>query len=219
MSIMNRWKVAVAAMVMQLGLGSLYAWSVFRQPLSAHYGASVTGVNVAFFVAIFVFGISTLVAGFLLRHVGPRFVGVAGGVLFGTGVFLSAFAEGSLSFLYFTYGIVAAVGGGLGYIVPVAVLPKWFPDRPGLAYGLAVIGFGIGPVINVPLISIILSATGEPFQTFGVLGLSYAALIGGAAWFVRTPLEDCESPVPEESEQGAEKPVGTSYFLRGALRT
>src|SRR5215213_8882240 len=71
MSIMNRWKVAVAAVVMQLGLGSLYAWSVFRQPLSAHYGASVTGVNVAFFVAIFVFGISTLVAGFLLRHVGP----------------------------------------------------------------------------------------------------------------------------------------------------
>jgi len=159
MSIMNRWTVAVAAVVMQLGLGSLYAWSVFRQPLSAHYGASVTSVNVTFFVAIFVFGISTLAAGLLLRHVGPRFVGVAGGVLFGPGVFLSAFAEGSLSFLYFTYGIVAAVGGGLGYIVPIAVLPKWFPDRPGLAYGLAVIGFGLGPVINVPLISTILSAT------------------------------------------------------------
>jgi MFS transporter, OFA family, oxalate/formate antiporter len=219
MSIMNRWMVAVAAVVMQLGLGSLYAWSVFRQPLSAHYSASVTGVNVAFFVAILVFGISTLAAGFLLRHVGPRFVGVAGGVLFGTGVFLSAFAEGSLTFLYFTYGVVAAVGGGLGYIVPVAVLPKWFPDRPGLAYGLAVVGFGIGPVINVPLISTILSATDGPFQTFGVLGLSYAALIGGAAWFVRTPLEDRESPVPEGREQGDEKPEGTSYFLRRALGT
>jgi MFS transporter, OFA family, oxalate/formate antiporter len=216
---MNRWTVAVAAVVMQLGLGSLYAWSVFRQPLSAHYSASVTGVNVAFFVAILVFGISTLAAGFLLRHVGPRFVGVAGGVLFGTGVFLSAFSEGSLPFLYFTYGVVAAVGGGLGYIVPVAVLPKWFPDRPGLAYGLAVVGFGIGPVINVPLISIILSATGGPFQTFGVLGLSYAALIGGAAWFVRNPLEDREPPVPEGRVQGDEKPEGTSYYLRGALGT
>src|SRR5215203_5873837 len=194
MSIMNRWKVAVAAVVMQLGLGSLYAWSVFRQPLSAHYGASVTGVNVAFFVAILVFGISTLAAGFLLRHIGPRFVGVAGGVLFGTGIFLSAFAEGSLPFLYFTYGVVAAAGGGLGYIVPVAVLPKWFPDRPSLAYGLAVVAFAI-------------------------LGISYTAMIGTAAWFVRTPLEDCESPVPEESEQGAEKPEGTSYYLRGALGT
>jgi MFS transporter, OFA family, oxalate/formate antiporter len=219
MSIMNRWTVAVAAVVMQLGLGSLYAWSVFRQPLSAHYSASVTGVNVAFFVAILVFGISTLAAGFLLRHVGPRFVGVAGGVLFGTGVFLSAFAEGSLPFLYFTYGVVAAVGGGLGYMVPIAVLPKWFPDRPGLAYGLAVVGFGIGPVINVPLISTILSATGGPFRTFAILGISYTAMIGGAAWFVRTPLEDREPPVPEGREQGDEKVEGTSYYLRGALGT
>jgi MFS transporter, OFA family, oxalate/formate antiporter len=107
----------------------------------------------------------------------------------------------------------------LGYIVPVAVLPKWFPDRPGLAYGLAVVGFGIGPVINVPLISTILSATGGPFRSFAVLGLSYAALIGGAAWFVRTPLEDREPPVPEGYEQGDEKPEGTSYYLRGALGT
>ena len=219
MSIMNRWTVAVTAVVMQLGLGSLYAWSVFRQSLSAHYSASVTGVNVAFFVAILVFGISTLAAGFLLRHVGPRVVGIAGGVLFGAGVFLSAFAGGSLPFLYFTYGVVAAVGGGLGYMVPIAVLPKWFPDRPGLAYGLAVVGFGIGPVVNVPLISTLLSATGGPFRTFGVLGLSYAVLIGGAAWFVRTPLEDREPPVSEGREQGDEKPEGTSYYLRGALGT
>ena len=202
MRIMNRWTVAVAAVVMQLGLGSLYAWSVFRQLLSAHYGASATGVNVAFFAAILVFGISTLAAGFLLRHVGPRVVGVAGGVLFGAGVSLSAFAGGSLPFLYFTYGVVAAVGGGLGYIVPVVVLPKWFPDRPGLAYGLAVVRFGIGAVVNVPLISGLLSATGGPFSTFGVLGLSYAALIGSAAWFVRNPPEDSEPPVLEYCEQG-----------------
>jgi MFS transporter, OFA family, oxalate/formate antiporter len=219
MSIMNRWKVAAAAVVMQLGFGSLYAWSVFRQPLSAHYSASVTGVNVAFFVAIFVFGISTLAAGFLLRHVAPRLVGVAGGVLFGTGVFLSAFAEESLPFLYFTYGVVAAGGGGLGYIVPVAVLRKWFPDKPGLAYGLAVVGVGIGPVINVPLISTVLSATGGPFRTFGVLGLFYAALIGGAAWFVRNPLEGHEPLVLEHLEQDQDKPKETPYDLRGALRT
>ena len=220
MSIMNRWTVAVAAVVMQLGLGSLYAWSVFRRPLSAHYGTSVTGVNVTFFIAILVFGISTFAAGFLLRHVGPRVVGVAGGVLFGVGVFLSAFAEGSLLFLYFTYGVLAAVGGGLGYIVPVAVLPKWFPTRPGLAYGLAVVGFGIGPVVNVPLISALSSATGGPFQTFGVLGLSYAVLIGGAAWFVRNPPEDREPLVLENREQGQDdKLKDPPYYLRRALGT
>ena len=135
---------------MQLGFGSLYAWSVLRQPLSAHYGASVTGVNVAFFVAILVYGISLfcrrLVAQARRCPPGRR----RGSILFGVGVFLSGFAGGSLPLLYVTYGLVAAVGGGLGYIVPVAVLPKWFPGRPGLAYGLAVVGFGLGPVVNVP---------------------------------------------------------------------
>ena len=220
MSITNRWTVAAAAVVMQVGLGSLYAWSVFREPLSAHYGAGVTGVNVAFFVAILVFGVSTLAAGLLLRRIGPRVVGVAGGLLFGAGVSLSAFAGGSLPFLYFTYGVVAAVGGGLGYMVPVAVLPRWFPERPGLAYGLAVLGFGIGPVVNVPLISTLLSATGGPFGTFAVLGISYAAVIGTAASFVGNPREDSELQVPESRGRGDEKREGTSsYYLRGALRT
>ncbi len=220
MRTVNRWTVALAAVIMQIGLGSLYAWSVLRQPLSAHYGASVTGVNVAFFVAILVFGIATLAAGFLLRHVGPRLVGLAGAALFGGGIFLSAFAGGSLPFLYFTYGVVAAVGGGFGYIVPVAVLPKWFPERPGFAYGLAVLGFGIGPVVNVPLTSAILSATGGPFQTFGVLGLSYVVVVGGAAWFVRNPPEDRASPALQEPERGqGGRLVEGSYRLRGALGT
>src|SRR5215204_3019524 len=110
----NRWTVAVAAVVMQSGFGSLYALIIFRQPLSTHYGTNITNVNVAFFGATLVFGTSTFGAGFLLRHVNPRFVGVAGGVLFGVGVFLSAFAGGSLPLLYLTYGILAAFGGGLG---------------------------------------------------------------------------------------------------------
>jgi len=110
----NRWTVAVAAVVMQSGFGSLYALSIFRQPLSTHYGTNITNVNVAFFVASLGFGTSTFGPDFLLRHVNPRFVGVAGGVLFGVGVFLSAFAGGSLPLLYLTYGILAAFGGGLG---------------------------------------------------------------------------------------------------------
>jgi len=201
---------------MQLGFGSLYAWSVLRQPLSAHYGASVTGVNVAFFVAILVYGISLfcrrLVAQARRCPPGRR----RGSILFGVGVFLSSFAGGSLPLLYVTYGLVAAVGGGLGYMVPVAVLPKWFPGRPGLAYGLAVVGFGLGPVVNVPPIS----ATGGPFRTFAVLRLSYAALFCGAAWFVRNPPEDREPPILENREQNQDGTLkGGSYHLRGALRT
>src|ERR687894_374760 len=222
-SITNRWTVAAAAVIMQSGLGWLYAWGVFRQPLSAHYGTGVTRVNLTFFVAGLVFAISTFGAGFLLRRVGPRAVGVAGGVLFGLGVFLSAFAGGSLPLLYVTYGLVAAVGGGVGLIAPIVVLPGGFPERPGLAYSLALVGFGVGTVVNVPLISFLLSATGDPFRTFAVLGLSYAVLIGGAAWFVRHPSEDGghagrEPPVPETGdEEHGRGAKGGSYDLGGGL--
>jgi MFS transporter, OFA family, oxalate/formate antiporter len=221
-SVTNRWTVAAAAVVMQSGFGSVYAWSVFRQPLSAHYGTNITNVNVTFFVASLVFAISTFGAGFLLRRVGPRFVGVAGGVLFGVGVFLSAFAGESLSLLYLTYGILAAFGGGLGLIAPIVVLPRWFPDRPGLAYALALVGFGFGTMVSVPVISGLLSVTNGPFRTFGVLGFSYAVLIGAAAWFVRNPPEN-EAVVLgsgdgflEDHEQARKE---GSYDLRGAVRT
>jgi len=215
----NRWTVAAAAVIMQSGFGSIYAWSVFRQPLSAHYDTNITAVNVAFFVASLVFGVSTFVAGFLLRRTTPRVVGVTGGVLFGVGTFLSAFAGGSLPLLYLTYGVVAAAGGGLGLIAPIAVLPGWFPERPGLAYGLALVGFGTGTVVSVPAISLLLSATGGPFPTFGVLGLSYVVLIGGAAWFVRNPPKNRD---PASHEPAVAEDDGTergSRDLRAALRT
>ncbi|HEX2741420.1 MAG TPA: MFS transporter [Rubrobacter sp.] len=222
-SVTNRWTVAAAAVVMQSGFGSLYAWSVFRQPLSAHYGANITDVNIAFFVASLVFATSTFGAGFLLRRVGPRFVGIAGGVLFGLGIFLAAFTGESLLLLYLTYGLVAAVGGGFGLIAPIVVLPRWFPDRPGLAYALALVGFGLGTMVSVPVISALLSVTGGPFRTFGVLGISYAVLLGSAAWFVRYPSEDGnavpgsgESGLLQEREQVRKK---GSYDLRQALRT
>src|SRR3712207_5548338 len=111
----------------------------------------------------------------------------------------------------------------MGALAPIVVLPRWFPEKPGLAYSLALVGFGLGTVVNVPLISFLLSATGGPFQTFAVLGLSYAVLVGGAAWFVRHPPQDLrrarrEPLVPEtaDEEGGTE---GGSYDLGGALRT
>src|SRR3712207_2296028 len=125
---------------MQVGLGSYYAWSVFREPLSSLYGAGITGVNTAFFLASVTFSFAALGAGFWMRRVSPRVVGVAGGSLYGLGVFLSSFAE-HLPVLYLTYGLIAGIGLGFGYIAPVVTLPRWFPDRPGLAYGIAVCGF------------------------------------------------------------------------------
>lgn len=213
LGILNRWVVAAAAVVMQAGLGSFYAWSVFREPLSSLYGASITSVNTAFFVASLMFSFAALGAGFWLRRTDPRVVGVAGGVLYGLGVFLAGFAE-SLPVLYLTYGVIAGIGLGLGYIVPVATLPGWFPDRPGLAYGIAVCGFGAGSAINVPIIASLMPLAGGPLPTFGILGLAYAVLVGGAASFMRDPPEGREPP-----EQESGKTAERAWGFRGALKT
>jgi OFA family oxalate/formate antiporter-like MFS transporter len=215
-----RWVVAAAAVIMQAGLGSFYAWSVFREPLSNLYGANVTRVNVTFFIATLMVGIAAFGGGLLVRRIGPQVVGVVGGVLYGLGVFLASFAEGNLPVLYLTYGLIAGTGVGLGYIAPVVALPRWFPDRPGLAYGIAVCGFGAGPAIGVPTANYLISSTGGPLQAFGMLGLAYVVLVGGAALFMINPPEDHrldERRPPEwESDKATEQ---RSWDFRGALRT
>jgi OFA family oxalate/formate antiporter-like MFS transporter len=211
---LNRWVVAGAAVVVQAGLGSFYSWSVFREPLSERYGANITEVNVAFFLATFVFTIAAFGGGLLMRRVGPRVVGIAGGLLYGLGVFLSSFAGESLLVLYVTYGVIVGIGLGLGYIAPLAALPGWFPDRPGLAYGLAVCGFGAGSAINVPLAEALVSATGGPLRAFGILGVAYAVLIGGAASLVRDPPAE-----PEVRKPAGRAAAGRSWSFREAVRT
>src|SRR5215204_4294896 len=214
---LNRWAVAAASVVTMAGLGSFNAWSVFRRPLSELYGANVTAVNTAFFVSSLVFGLVASGSAILVSKVGPRAVGVSGALLYGLGVFSSSFVGGSLPLLYLTYGLVAAVGLGLAVMAPIAALPSWFPERPGFAYGVAFIGFGMGPLVNVPLMEGLLSATGGPLETFYFLGIIYAAIIGGAAWFVRYPSK--ETGLPNNSGSNSVEKGRGAWCLRVALRT
>jgi OFA family oxalate/formate antiporter-like MFS transporter len=202
---------------MMAGLGSFNAWSVFRRPLSELYEANVTDVNMAFFVSSLVFGLVASGSALLVGWAGPRLVGVTGALLYGLGVFLSSFVGGSLPLLYLTYGLVAAVGLGLAVMAPIAALPSWFPERPGLAYGIAFIGFGMGPLVNVPLMEGLLLATGGPLETFYVLGIIYAAIIGGAAWFVR--YAPTEAGLAENSPGSHREKEGGAWRLRDALKT
>ena len=215
---MNRWVVAAASVVMMAGLGSFNAWSVFRRPLSELYGANVTDVNTAFFVSSLVFGLVASASALLVGRVGPRTVGVTGAVVYGLGVFLSSFAGGSLPSLYLTYGLVAAVGLGLAVMAPIAALPAWFPERPGFAYGVAFVGFGMGPLVNVPLMEGLLSATGGPLETFYFLGIVYAVVIGCAAWFVGYPPEGV-GPAGDLPGPNSEWKGGGAWRLRDALKT
>jgi OFA family oxalate/formate antiporter-like MFS transporter len=182
----NRWLIALAGVVMQIALGAVYAWSVFRIPLTEAYGWSIGEVTLAFTIAIFVLGFAAFAGGLWMQRVGPRPVALAAGALYGLGVFLASFAGGRLWLLYLSYGLIGGAGLGLGYIVPVATLVKWFPDRRGMITGIAVTGFGSGALITAPLATRLIAQVGA-LNTFAILGVVYLIAVMGAACFMRNP--------------------------------
>ena len=215
----NRVIIAIAGVVMQVALGAVYAWSVFREPLAAAYGgASATAVNTTFSITIFTLGFAAFAGGLWMGSAGPRIVALTAGVLYGLGIFLAGFAEGSLTLLYLTYGLIAGAGIGLGYIVPVATLIKWFPDKRGFITGIAVAGFGGGAFVTALIAKRLVSSVGA-FQTFTILGIIYLVMVVGAALFMRNPPEGYRPPgwEPEESQGGERSDV--DYDLGGALKT
>src|SRR5205085_7534945 len=140
----TRWAVATAGVIMQIALGAVYAWSVFRIPLTKTFGWTISQVTFTFTLAIFMLGFAAFVGGLWMRRSGPHVVAIAAGILYGAGVFLASLSGGHLYWLYFSYGFLGGIGLGLGYIVPVATLVKWFPDKRGMITGIAVAGFGAG---------------------------------------------------------------------------
>src|SRR3979411_1097890 len=133
----NRWGIAVAGVLLQVALGAVYAWSVFRVPLAKQFGWSISEVTLTFTISIFVVGTAGFFGGIGLNRKGPRIVALTGGFLYGTGVYLASFSDHKLWWLYLTYGVIGGIGLGFSYLVPGAVLVKWFPDRRGFSTRLA----------------------------------------------------------------------------------
>src|ERR687894_752457 len=171
---------------MQVALGAVYAWSVFRVPLSDAYGTGVSAVNTTFSIAILALGFAAFFGGLWMNKSGPRIVALSAGVLYGAGIFLASFAQPSLWILYLTYGLMAGIRIGLGYIVPVATLIKWFPDKRGFITGVAVAGFGGGAFVTAFVAQGLVVASG-PFRTFTILGIIYLVMVVGAALFMKNP--------------------------------
>lgn len=189
----NRWTIAAAGVVMQVALGAVYAWSVFRIPLTKAFGWTISEVTLTFTIAIFVLGLAAFGGGLWMRRAGPRTVGLTAGVLYGLGVGLASLAGGRLWWLYCSYGVIAGVGLGLGYIVPVATLVQWFPDKRGLITGLAVAGFGAGALITAPIATRLI-ADGGVLHAFAILGAAYFVAVTGGALFMRNPPEGYQPP-------------------------
>ena len=202
---------------MQLALGAVYAWSVFRVPLAKQFGWSISEITLTFTISIFVLGFAAFFGGLWLNRKGPRIVALTGGALYGLGVFLASFSH-SLSWLYLSYGLIGGIGLGLGYIVPVAVLVKWFPDRRGLITGIAVGGFGAGALVTAPVATRLIQSVGV-LSTFAYLGVAYfvVTIISGA--FMQNPPDGWKpegwSPTATETSQRA----GHDFTLSEALKT
>jgi len=188
MRAINRWWIVLAGVCLQMALGSAYAWSVFRIPLSKEFGWTISQVTIAFTISWFFLGCAALLGGLWMHRAAPRTVAVTGGLLWGLGVFLASFAAHKLWWLYLSYGVIGGSGLGLGYIVPISVLVKWFPDRRGLITGIAVGGFGAGSLVAAPVAHRLIESVG-PMRTFSYLGIAYATIAVIAASFMKNPPE------------------------------
>ncbi len=189
----RRWLVVVGGILINLALGVLYAWSVFRVPLAAEFKWDAMTANWPFSLAIAVFALLMIPAGRWNDRFGPMPVGVAGGVLMGAAFIACSFApagaansSGAWLFLMFTYGILAGAAMGLGYAVPVATGVKWFPDKRGLVTGLSVMGFGGSSLIFGPLGNTMIAAGGVR-STFFQMGIIFLVMVVVGALLLTTP--------------------------------
>ncbi len=214
----NRWLIAAAGVVMQIALGSVYAWSVFRNPLTSAYGWTISQVTLAFEIAILMLGFASFLGGLWIKRVGPRRVALLAGLCYGLGVILAGQARGNLGLLYLSYGVLGGVGLGLGYIVPLATLIKWFPDRRGMITGLAVAGFGAGALVTAPVAQRLVSSIGIA-RTFAALGAVYLIAVAGSALFMKNPPDGYRPRgwQPASSQQAARS--AGDYTLGEALRS
>ncbi|MGH9722662.1 MAG: L-lactate MFS transporter [Bryobacteraceae bacterium] len=188
----GRARYAVVAVFMQILLGVLYSWSVFRGPLAQLHGWSKAQTIAPYRYSILAFAVAMIIAGLWQDRKGPRIVASIGGLLLGTGCLLAAWIGSTVDGLIIAYGLVAGFGVGFAYVTPIAMCIKWFPDKRGMIVGLAVMGFGAGPLVFGPLLEALIGKDPAQFaetipRTFFILaGIFYIGVVG-AAQFYRVP--------------------------------
>ncbi|MBC6608692.1 OFA family MFS transporter [Hymenobacter sp. BT188] len=188
----NRWLIPPAALAIHLAIGQAYAFSVFKKPMGALISGDVNApaptdwtpgqLAVIFSIAIVLLGLSAAVFGKWLERVGPRKAMLASALCFSGGFFISALGVSmhNIWLVYFGYGFVGGIGLGIGYISPVSTLIKWFPDRPGVATGMAIMGFGGGAMIGSPLAVALMAY----FKDSAPMGVAPTMLTMGAIYLV-----------------------------------
>ena len=212
----SKWLIPPAALCVHLSIGQVYAFSVFKNSLVERFDTSGTAIAWIFSIAIVMLGLSAAVLGTWVERSGPRKAMFASAMCWSTGFLVGSagIATGQLWLLYLGYGVIGGIGLGIGYISPVSTLIKWFPDRPGLATGMAIMGFGGGALIASPLSTWLLSLYGgsadsasasalaSTFVTLGVVYLVFM-LIGASLVRVAPGHEDDEKAEHQPGRGGA----------------
>lgn len=201
----NRWLIPPAALAVHLCIGQVYATSVYKTALVKHFGVGQTEIGIIFSIAIVMLGVSAAIFGTWVDQGGPRKAMATAALCWTVGFLVGALGifTGQLWLVYLGYGVIGGIGLGIGYISPVSTLIKWFPDRPGLATGMAIMGFGGGALIASPLSSFLLQTYDPGYNTsatwipsgnaVGLLFLTLAAvyfvymMLG--ATFIRVPAD------------------------------
>lgn len=193
----KRWWVALAAVLMQLCLGTVYAWSIFKKPMMEANSWGETQTQFAFMIYGAVFALAVAFGGNLVDRLGPRIVALTGGALFSAGVFLGGLANQlqSIELLVVAYGLVGGLGGGFGYVTPIATLIRWFPDKRGLVTGLAVMGYGLGAFFMGNAGPSLIMNLGIP-TTFYIWGGASLIVITASAFILRNPPDQWHLGVP-----------------------
>ncbi|MCD2138488.1 L-lactate MFS transporter [Salinicoccus halitifaciens] len=186
----NRWLIALAAVGIHISIGSVYAWSVFTGPLQESIGWSLSDVSFTFSLAILFLGLSAAFMGHFVEKYGPRASGLVSTSFFALGMATAGYAVQieSLWMLYLGYGVFGGIGLGIGYITPVSTLVKWFPDRRGMATGLAIMGFGFAAMIASPAMEFLMNAFSIP-ATFYILAVIYFIVMLAASLYLERPPE------------------------------
>ncbi len=231
----NRWLIPPAALAVHLCIGQVYATSVYKSSLVEHFDSSLTAIGFIFSLAIVMLGVSAAIFGTWVDTGGPRRAMAASAACWSSGFLVAALGivTDQLWLVYLGYGVIGGIGLGIGYISPVSTLIKWFPDRPGLATGMAIMGFGGGAMIASPLSSWLLerydpafdtasgvasgSAVAKLFVTFAVV---YLLVMSFGVWLIRVP-EDGWRPAGFDPAAAQKRSMVTtaSVSANNAVRT
>lgn len=216
----NRWLIAASAVGIHISIGSVYAYSVMTNPVKDIFGTDESNIKWAFKIAILLLGLSAAFLGKWVEKVGPRVSGLTAGACYGVGILGSGLAVQlqSLPLFLVCYGFIGGIGLGLGYITPVSTLVKWFPDRRGLATGMAIMGFGFAALIFGPLMAKLFETVGVA-NTFYILGLVYMLLIFSSSLYIERPPEGYAPEGYQVSENKKIKKDISNIDANSAIKT